>query len=396
MTTCGAALALPLTIPPLTDLPHSLPSFNIYLNIRCPTGVYLRWMRRYARRVLVLCMLQGERAKTMRHAGNRKGTVTLRVLIAVGFVLVIAATADGVYLLTSMARDLSEVSSKLDKLDSMTLQMQHMSTGLSRFDKTNDMLTSVDRSTRFLPALTAAAKRALTEAIASDRKLQVVNTRLAATNLYMRSAADRLTATNGALTGMRRDMAHMGGSMDKMAGELVALDDMRRLLALTNADLGQTVKGIGQMTTGVGEMTTGLDEMRAQMRSMNAQLAALEQVSKGIDKMQTRLESMNSQLGSLPQLKGGLDEMQAQLKIMNTQMAVLPQMKQSLDQTNTTLSSTMLTLEPLGQALPQMNTSMQQMNQTTTEMARSLRKLPGQGALGVAALVAAELFGGGK
>jgi hypothetical protein len=42
-----------------------------------------------------------------------------------------------------------------------------------------------------------------------------------------------------------------------------------------------------------------------------------------------------------------------------------------------------------------MNTAMQQMNKTAAQMAASLKKLPRQGAFGVAALIGAELLAGG-
>jgi chromosome segregation ATPase len=311
-----------------------------------------------------------------------------------GAVLVMVMALAGLFLLTRMSRDLREMDTKLNKLDAMTVQIQRMSTSIGRFDETNARLTSVDKSTRYLPALAVAAKGAMLESIAANAKLNIANARLAGTNLYLRTTADRLQLTNGNLTGMRADIAHVGGSMDKMTAQLTTLDDMRRLLAQTNVDLDKTTDRVGQATAGVGEMRSGLDEMRVQMKSMNSQLGALALVSSGIEKMQSRLETMNSHLTSLPQMKGDLDDMQAQLRVMNSQLAFLPQMKQSLDNTNTTLAQTAATLQPLGQSLPQMNVTMQQMNQTTTEMARSLRKLPGQGALGVAALVAAELFGG--
>jgi methyl-accepting chemotaxis protein len=122
-----------------------------------------------------------------------------------------------------------------------------------------------------------------------------------------------------------------------MGGSLTALDDMRRLLAQTNASLSGTLAGIDRVSADFADM-------------------------RGV------------------------------LRHMDEQLAVLPEVRASLDRTSETLNATSASLLPLGQTLPRMETSMEQMNKTTQEMAGSLKKLPAQGALGIGILTAAELL----
>lgn len=324
------------------------------------------------------------------------GSLTKTGLSTLAIILALAGGAYALMLLTVMTGEISAMSAKLDKLDAMIVEIRQLTAKVRLLEDTNRRLGVMEGYMQSMPELTRVADGALQQAISSNRKLDVTNDRLAGTRLFMRQTAVKLDVTNAGLKHMDEQLAIMRGSIESMSQKLATLDDMRRLLVETNANMAK--------------MSGGLDAMQAQLKSMNTQLAALSDMKTSLDLMQAQIKIMTTQLAVLPDVKQGLDAMQTQLKTMNTQLTALAEMKQSLDtmlvqlkgmNTELTTLSGMTRnvdamqeqLKGISVLLARLDTSMQQMTRTTQEMAKSLKKLPAQGALGVAILAGAELIG---
>lgn len=272
-------------------------------------------------------------------------------LIMICVIAAISGAVHVIFLLTKLTSQLGQMTVKLDKLDTMTAEIKHLNSRLNMLEETNNKLTRMEGYMRFMPVLAEVGEIAVAESSSANRKLDITNDRLAKTNLFMRDSTNKLNATNqnlqftnGNLKGMRSNLSQMGDSIDLMAAQLPVLNDMNQQLTQTNSKLSKTTESI-------------------------------EQVARGVNKV-----------GS------GLDIMQLQLKDMDAHFKVLPEMKLSLDKTNEMLAVTTLTFQPLSQCLPELSASVQQMNLTTQDMARSMKRLPNQGALGIGVLTSAILF----
>ena len=196
----------------------------------------------------------------------------------------------------------------------------------------------------YIPKLSKTGDKALAQATATNRKLEITNQRLLATDKCLTGTIGRIAGASDGLKSIPGEFRQVRESIDKMAGQFAALDQMRDLLAKTNTSLDTTTQGISKVS-------------------------------------------------------GGLDGVQSLLKSMSDQFSVLPEMKTSLDRTNANIASAMLALQPLQQEIPkfwatlnEMNQTSRQMNQTTQEMARSIKKLPKQSAIGAGLFTAAQIL----
>ncbi|MCE5199557.1 MAG: hypothetical protein ABFD54_14815 [Armatimonadota bacterium] len=263
--------------------------------------------------------------------------------------VVIFGVIYALYLLQTVVGEFKQASAKLDKFDKLSRDVGKLSGKLEILDQANLRIDKMEKYMRYVPMLAKTGQDALAVSKGMDHKLEITNQRLIGANQCMVDSAAQIGTLGRSVDGMHSEMTRMTGTMDKMAGALPSIGGVQQLLAKTSSSLDKTATGVGQVTTGIDKVGGGLDEMRLLLHSMNNQFSTLQE------------------------------------------------MKPTLDKTNTTLENAFAMLQPLSESIPQLTSSMQEMNQTsrqmsdtTLEMARSIKKTPKQGALGLAILTAVQ------
>lgn len=260
----------------------------------------------------------------------------------VAALVVIFGVIYALYLLQTAVGEFKRASAKLDKFDRMSRDVGKLSGKLAILDQANSRIDRMEKYMRYVPMLAKTGQDALAVSKGMDQKLEITNQRLIGANQCMVDSAAQIGTLGRSVDGMHSEMTRMASALPSIGG-------VQQLLAKTSSSLDKTAAGVGQVTTGIDKVGGGLDEMRSLLHSMNNQFATLQE------------------------------------------------MKPTLDKTNTTLESAFAMLQPLSESIPQLTSSMQEMNQTsrqmsdtTLEMARSIKKTPKQGALGLAILTAVQ------
>jgi len=271
----------------------------------------------------------------------------MSVLAATALLAVAGAAGYAIYFMRDLSAHFEGISAqvrKLDKLDSAADDIHKLSESLAMVPQVDARVRRMEGYVSYIPKLSKTSDKALAQATATNRGLEITNQRLLATDKCLTDAIGRIAGASDGLKTIPGEFRQVRESIDKMAGRLSSLEQMGDLLAKTNTSLDSTTQGISKVS-------------------------------------------------------GGLDGVQSLLKSMSDQFSVLPEMKTSLDRTSANIASAMLVLQPIQQEVPkfwatlnEMNQTSRQMNQTTQDMARSVKKLPKQSAIGAGLFTAAQIL----
>lgn len=279
--------------------------------------------------------------------GDPKKLIGAKVLPWLGIIavlLVLAGAGYGLYLLKSLTIDIHVMTARLDKIDNMAGDIGKLSDRMALLEDTNKQISRMENYMKYLPQLAKTGTATLAVSQDMSHKFDTASAGISQTQALANNAAAEFTSSMRKFDDVRSELIAMRRSSDTMAQQVPAIGKMCGLLQQSNASILETQAGLKQLNGGI------------------------DKVGSNFGDMQTLLQGMNNKL------------------------AVIPEMKQSLDKTNNTLTTAMNSLTPLGESLPKLNTSIEQMNQTTQEMAKSIKKQPRQGAIGIAILTAAGLI----
>lgn len=271
---------------------------------------------------------------------NRNGALPLTLLLGTAGIVVIAVGLYALYTMNSLTRDLRVLSSKLsalDKLEVVACDIHSLSKRMEVLESTNKKMGQMERYMSYVPKLAATGEGALAQARSTNAKIDITNSRLITTDAALTGTTNKLLEVADSLKGVGGEMKSVRQSIDKMATQFPALGEMRDLLAKANASIDMSTAGIAQVNSDFKDMKTLLQGM-------------------------------------------------------STKFDVLPEMQATMQQACLTTSAVMEAMRPLGEGFPKLNSTMEEMNRTSLEMAKSMKKLPKQGAIGIGILTAAELF----
>ncbi|MCE5323324.1 hypothetical protein LLG46_08425 [bacterium] len=281
---------------------------------------------------------------------HKISTIGPRIISRAFFIAKLVGVIYLLYLLSIIASEFKNVSSKLNNIEHMARDINRMSSKLSSMDKTNAGIIRMERYMRYIPLMADTGKKALDQSSAMNLKVDQMNLRLIGANASMTGSAGMLMDVSSGLYGINGEIRRMRASVEHMASGLPELSGMQQIMEQTNASLIRA-------STCMQDVSTGIDD-----------------------------------------IGGDFGEMRELLKGMSMQFTILPEMKQSLDTTNDRLTAAFTAMEPLSNDIPAFRASLQeinetsrQMNQTTQEMSAGLKKAHKQGIFGLAVLTATGL-----
>ncbi len=180
-------------------------------------------------------------------------------LVSAAAVVVLAGAGYGLYLMTSLTREIRHVEASLRQLNHFSCDVNAFSKQLALVEQANAGLVKMEQYLHYLPDLNNTARLALDQARESNARLVETKQGMDAANVRFVEVARIAARVGGDVGGIQSQVNRAIASVDKVAAEIPPAAEVNKVPR-------QTVETLNQTSQAVAKVSASVDKFSADFR----------------------------------------------------------------------------------------------------------------------------------